>query len=78
MLTNQSDWATGLQPLHTAARVGLKELCELFLNSGAIVSGIMVIGVETYDDDVLYSYIVVVTMVTQHYITPVIMDTLTL
>jgi len=36
--TNQSDWAAGLQPLHTAARVGLKELCELFLNSGAIVS----------------------------------------
>ena len=36
--TSQSDWATGLQPLHAAARVGLKELCELFLNAGAIVS----------------------------------------
>ena len=36
--TGQSHWATGLQPLHTAARMGSKELCELYLSSGAIVS----------------------------------------
>ena len=40
--TSQSDWAAGLQPLHVAARVGSKELCELFLNAGAIVSVLVV------------------------------------
>ena len=39
--TSQSHWTAGLQPLHAAARVGSKELCELFLNSGAIVSMIV-------------------------------------
>ena len=36
--TSQSDWAAGLQPLHAAAQVGLRELCELFLHAGSIVS----------------------------------------
>ena len=36
--TSQSHWAAGLQPLHVAARVGSRELCELFLNAGGIVS----------------------------------------
>jgi len=36
--TSQSDWIAGLQPIHVAARVGSKELCEVFLNNGAIVS----------------------------------------
>ena len=39
--TSQSHWTAGLQPLHAAARAGSKELCELFLNSGAIVSMIV-------------------------------------
>ena len=38
--TSQSDWIVGLQPIHVAARVGSKELCEVFLNNGAIVSDV--------------------------------------
>ncbi|XP_065905950.1 inversin-like isoform X2 [Dysidea avara] len=36
--TSQSDWIVGLQPIHVAARVGSKELCEVFLDNGAIVN----------------------------------------
>ena len=76
--TSQSDWAAGLQPLHAAARGGLKELCELFLNAGAIVSMHLREHSNCFNCYNLlfwYSYIVVVTMVTQHYIMPVTMDT---
>ena len=38
--TSQSDWIVGLQPIHVAARVGSKELCEVFLDNGAIVSDV--------------------------------------
>ena len=36
--TSDSDWIVGLQPIHVAARVGSTELCDVFLNNGAMVS----------------------------------------
>ena len=54
--SSQSDWAAGLQPLHVAARVGSKELCELFLNAEATVSVSLKCFDSVHHNLCLYSY----------------------